>query len=237
MISAPPPVSAPNLAYCYQEILTVAARLRASKLNVGDPAVFRAQVRRTLQQAESSAQTLGYLSEDVRLASFAAISLLDETILYSANPVFRDWAQKPLMLDLYGTLNAGETCFEYLSAILKRRENKPTIDLLEVYLLSLMLGFRGRYSSGSGEQLQVWREPMIEKILRNRGAGDSVELARSWFPDGNIDLPAPSNRMTRLVLSGSVAFAGVCLILLVSYNFLLSGGVSALQALANLARR
>jgi type IV/VI secretion system ImpK/VasF family protein len=233
MISAPPPVSAPNLAYCYQEILTVAARLRASKLNVGDPAVFRAQVRRTLQQAESSAQTLGYLSEDVRLASFAAISLLDETILYSANPVFRDWAQKPLMLDLYGTLNAGETCFEYLSAILKRRENKPTIDLLEVYLLSLMLGFRGRYSSGSGEQLQVWREPMIEKILRYRGAGDSVELARSWFPDGNIDLPAPSNRMTRLVLSGSVAFVGVCLILLVSYDLLLSPGVTDLANLAH----
>ena len=233
MISAPPPVSAPNLAYCYQEILTVAARLRASKLNVGDPAVFRAQVRRTLQQAESSAQTLGYLSEDVRLASFAAISLLDETILYSANPVFRDWAQKPLMLDLYGTLNAGETCFEYLSAILKRRENKPTIDLLEVYLLSLMLGFRGRYSSGSGEQLQVWREPMIEKILRNRGTGDSVELARSWFPDGNIDLPAPSNRMTRLVLSGSVAFVGVCLILLVSYDLLLSRGVTDLANLAH----
>jgi hypothetical protein len=62
MISAPTPVSAPNLAYCYQEILTVAARLRSSKLNVGDPAVFRAQVRRTLQQAEISAQTLGYLS-------------------------------------------------------------------------------------------------------------------------------------------------------------------------------
>jgi type VI secretion system protein ImpK len=235
MNPAPAPVSAPNLAYCYQEILTVAARLRASKLNVGDPAVFRTQVRRALQQAESSAQALGNLPEDVRLASFAVISLLDETILNSANPAFRDWAQKPLMLDLYGTLNAGETCFEYLNAILKRREDKPAIDLLEVYLLCLMLGFRGRYSSGSGEQIQAWREPMIEKILRNRGAGDLVELSRSWFPEGDIDLPAPSNRLTRLVLSGSVAFIGVCLILLVAYRFLLERGVSKLAGLAGLA--
>ena len=75
------------------------------------------------------------------------------------------------MLDLYGTLNAGETLFEYLSGILKRRENKPAIDLLEVYALCLMLGFRGRYNSGSGEQVQSWREPMIEKITRYRGAG------------------------------------------------------------------
>jgi type VI secretion system protein ImpK len=136
------------------------------------------------------------------------------------------------MLDLFGTLNAGETCFEYLSAIVKRRENKPAIDLMEVYLLCLMLGFRGRYRSDSGGQLQAWSEPMIEKILRHRGAGDVVELSRSWFPEGAIDLPAPSNHMTRLVLSSSVAFIGVCLILLVAYSFLLGRGVSELARLA-----
>jgi type VI secretion system protein ImpK len=231
MNPATPPVSAPNLAYCYQEILTVAARLRSSKLNVGDPAVFRTQVRRAVEQAESSAHALGYLTEDTRLASFAAIALLDETILNSTVPAFRDWAQKPLMLDLYGTLNAGETCFEYLSAILKRRESKPSIDLLEVYLLCLMLGFRGRYSSGSGEQLQTWREPMIEKILRHRGTGDTVELSHSWFLEGTIDLKAPSNRMTRVALSVSVAFIGVCFILLAAYSFLLNRGVSKLDEL------
>ncbi|MDR3719923.1 MAG: DotU family type IV/VI secretion system protein [Bryobacteraceae bacterium] len=233
MNPAPAAVSAPNLAYCFQEILTVAARLGASKLNVGDPTAFRGQVRRAVQEAESSAQALGTLAEDARLASFAAIALLDEIILNSANPAFRDWAQRPLMLDLFGTLNAGETFFEYLSAILKRRENKPSSDLLEVYLLCLMLGFRGRFNSGSGQQLQAWREPIVEKILRQRGISDPVELSHAWFPEGNIDLAAPSNRMTRLALSCAVAFCGACLVLLLVYTLLLTRGISQLTALAH----
>ena len=225
------PLSAPNLAYCYQEILIVAARLRSRKLDIGDPAVFRMQVRKAVQQAEGSANSLGYLQEDVRLASFAAVSLLDETILTSGNRVFRDWAQKPLMLDLYGTLKAGETFFEYASAILKRRETKPTCDLLELYLLCLVLGFKGRHSSGSGEALHTWREQMLEKILRLRGTGDSVELSRSWLPAGDVDLPPPSNRASRLAFSISTGLVLAVLILVALYHFLLNRGVTQLAGM------
>jgi type VI secretion system protein ImpK len=223
--------SAPNLATCYQEILTVAARLRSRKFAVGDSAVFRTQIRKALQQAESSAQSLLYEPDDIRLGSFAVIALLDETILNSSNPAFRDWAQKPLMLDLYGTLHAGETCFEYLNAILKRKETKPTIDLLEVYLLCFLLGFRGRYSSGSAEQLRAWRDPIAEKILRNRGASGGVELSRGWTPEVNIEMPALSRRMSQLALSCAVGVFGACLIIFVAYHLLLNSGVSRLAGL------
>lgn len=225
--------SAPNLAICYQEILTVAARLRSRKFAVGDSAVFRTQIRKALQQAESSAQSLSYEQEDIRLGSFAVIALLDETILNSSNPAFRDWAQKPLMLDVYGTLHAGETCFEYLSGILKRKENKSTIDLLEVYLLCFLLGFRGRYSSGSGEQLWTWRDPVAEKIIRVRGAGGGIELSRGWIPEVNVEMPALSRRMSQLALSCAVGVFSACLVVFVAYRLLLTGGVSQLAGLVS----
>jgi type VI secretion system protein ImpK len=222
--------SAPNLATCYQEILTVTARLRTRKFAVTDSTSFRTQVRKALQLAESSAQSLRYEQEDVRLGSYAVIALLDETIYNSSSPAFRDWAQKPLMLDLYGTLNAGEGFFENLSSILKRREMRATIDLLEVYLLCLMLGFRGRYSSGSGEQLHLWRDPMLEKILRNRGAGDRVALSRNWLPQAPIELPVASNRWTSLVVSSAIACFVVCVVLFGLYSLLLSRGAGELAA-------
>ena len=228
-MSTPVP-SAPNMATCYQEILTVTARLRTRKFAVTDSASFRTQVRKALQLAESSAQSLRYEPEDVRLGSYAVIALLDETIYNSSSPAFRDWAQKPLMLDLYGTLNAGEGFFENASAILKRRETRATIDLLEVYLLCLMLGFRGRYSAGSGEQLYVWRDPMLEKIQRNRGASDVVELSRYWLPEPPVDLPVASNRLTGMVVSGAIACFIVCVLLFGVYSFLLSRGVGELAA-------
>jgi type VI secretion system protein ImpK len=223
--------SAPNLASAYQEILTVVARLRSKKVALGDSAVFRTQVRKALQQAESSAQALGYSQEDQRLASYATIALLDETILNSSNPAFRDWAQKPLMLDLYETLTAGETFFEQMRAIAKRGESKSTIDLLEVYALCLALGFRGRYSSGSEDQLRVFRDPLIERILRSRGTRDRVELSSSWMPEENVEMPAPANRLTRLALSGCVAIFSVCLLLWIGYHFFLGRGADAVAGI------
>ena len=225
-----PNPSAPNLASCYQEILTVTARLRTRKFAVGDSAAFRTQLRKALQLAESSAQTLRYEQEEIRFGSFAVIALLDETVFYSSDPAFRDWAKKPLMLDLYNTLNAGEGFFENMGVILQRRETRGTIDLLEVYLLCLMLGFRGRYSSGSGEQLHLWRDPALQKILRNRGIGDTVELCRSWLPMEGIDLPAPSNRLTAIVVSATVGTLAACVVLMILYRFLLAGGVATLAA-------
>jgi type VI secretion system protein ImpK len=220
--------SAPNLAFFYQEILTMVARLRSGKVALRDSAAFRIQVRKALQQAEYSAQALGYAQEEIRMASFATIALLDETILNSSNPAFRDWAQKPLMLDLYGTLNAGEDFFKHMRDIMKRGESRSTIDLLEVYVLCLALGFRGRYSSGSEEQLRVFRDPTVERILRSRGAGDRVELSPAWMPEENVEMPPPSNRLTRLALSGCVAIFVVCLLLWIGYQFLLGRGAAAL---------
>jgi type VI secretion system protein ImpK len=224
-------ISAPNLAFAYQEILTVVARLRTKKFSLGDSAVFRTQIRKALQHAESSAQSLGYSQQDTQLASFATIALLDETILNSSNPAFRDWAQKPLMLDLYGTLTAGESFFEQLRTITKRGESKSTIDLLEVYVMCLALGFRGRFSAGSEEQLRSLRDPIVERILRSRGSSDRVELSRSWMPEENVEMPAPSDRWTRLAFSTAVAIFFVCLLLWAGYRFILTRGAAELSSI------
>lgn len=226
MTASPAVPAAPNLAYSYQEILTVVARLRSRKAALGDSAVFRTQMRRALQQAEQSAHALGYSQDDIRYASFAAIALLDETILNSSNPAFRDWAQKPLMLDAFNTLNAGETCFENMRAVMKRAESRSTIDLLELYVLCLALGFRGRYSAASEEHLRAWRDPMVERILRYRGSSGMIELSRSWLPRPDIQPAPPPNRLTRIALSCTVAIFAVCLLLWGAWYFLLGHAAS-----------
>jgi len=211
--------------------LTVVARLRSRKFSLGDSAVFRTEIRKALQQAEGSARALGYSQPDIQTASFAAVALLDETILNSSNPAFRDWAQKPLMLDLYGTLTAGEAFFEQLRATMKRGEGKFAADLLEIHALCLVLGFRGRYSAGSEEQLRFFRDPIVERILHSREPGDRVELSVNWMPEENVDLPAPSNRLTRLTLSGLVAVLFVCILLWAGYDFILNRGATELAAM------
>jgi len=227
MTQTVPPPSAPNLASCYQEIFTVTARLRAKKVSLGDSAVFRTQVRQVLQQAESTAAALRYTQDDIRGASFVTTALLDETVLNSSNPAFRDWAQRPLMKDLFETLNAGETCFEHIRTNLNRTESKSVIDLIEVQFLCLALGFRGRFSTGGAEQIRAWRDPMVEKILRFRNC-DRVMLSRTWLPVSNVELSKAPNQWTRIVWGSCIGIAALCLILGAVYYLLLARGVSDL---------
>ena len=208
------------------------ARLRSKKRILGDSAVFRTDVRSSLREAEKHAQTLNYPPEEIRTASFAVVSLLDETILNSSNSDFRDWAQKPLMLDLFGVLNAGETFFEYVRATLERKESQPIADLLEVFFLCLALGFRGLYGTGSDLQLKTWRTSLVDKILRVRGS-TLVDLSPNWRPDAEVDMPSAGSALTRRALNAALGAAATVLIFTLVYSYLLKHGASELINIAS----
>jgi type VI secretion system protein ImpK len=168
---APPPTSKryETLALIYQEALTVVERLRANRQRVADPETFRAQVRNALKSAEQDALRRGYSQEDVRVATFAVVAFLDESILNSHNPIFADWPRKPLQEELFGVHVAGEIFFRNVERLLSRQDSEPLADLLELYQLCLLLGFRGRYSiSGAGEVRSISSQ-IEEKIRRIRG--------------------------------------------------------------------
>src|ERR1700731_169603 len=145
-----------NLALIYQEVLTAIERLRASRQGVTDAAAFRHHTREALKTAASQAITAGYQADDVKLATFAAVAFLDESVLNSQNPIFADWLRKPLQEELFGTHIAGEVCFQNLQPLLGRNDSADLADVLEIHYLCLLLGFGGRYSAGNrGELTQV----------------------------------------------------------------------------------
>jgi type VI secretion system protein ImpK len=161
---------ADSLALIFQEVLTVVERLRAKRQNVSDSEAFRSHIRNALKSAEQDALRRGYNSEDVRVATFAVVAFLDESVLNSQNPVFADWPRKPLQEELFGVHVAGEIFFRNVERLLSRQDSEPLADLLELHQLCLLLGFRGRYSfSGTGE-IRTLLAQIEEKIRRIRGA-------------------------------------------------------------------
>ncbi len=158
-----------NLALLFQEALTVVERLRANRQRVADPETFRAQIRNALKTAEQEAQRRGYSAEDVRVATFAVVAFLDESILNSQNPIFADWPRKPLQEELFGVHVAGEIFFRNVERLLSRQDSQPLADLLELYQLCLLLGFRGRYSFTGAAEVRSISSQIEEKIRRIRG--------------------------------------------------------------------
>ena len=78
---------------------------------VSDAGSFRAQIKGAIGVAESEATKRGYPAEDVRLATFAVVAFLDESILNSGNPIFADWPRMSLQEELFGVHTAGEVLF------------------------------------------------------------------------------------------------------------------------------
>jgi type VI secretion system protein ImpK len=169
---------AENLAFVFQELLTVGERLRSNRQQVADAASFRAQLWGAVKQAEDDARRRGYSTDDIELAVFAVVAFLDESILNLRLPVFADWPRQPLQEERYGHHVAGEIFFQNLTKLLTRTDSHELADLLEVYQLALLLGFAGRYSIGGRGELRSVAAQTGERIQRIRQTG--AWLAPGW---------------------------------------------------------
>jgi type VI secretion system protein ImpK len=182
-----------NLAAILQEVFTVIVRLRSNRQTVQNAESFRNQIRKALATAEQEAGQRGYNKEDVRVAIFAAVAFLDESILNSRHPLFADWPRKPLQEELFGVHVAGEIFYRNVDRLLARPDSAQLEELLEVHELCLLLGFRGRYSSQGWNETRAVAESIAAKRRRIRAlspilfghsdppADQPPETADPWF--------------------------------------------------------
>jgi len=216
-----------NLAVLFQTLLTVIVRLRSNRQPVKDAQKFRTEMKGGLQLAEKEAVKRGYISEDIRLATFAIVAFLDESILNSSDSAFADWARMPLQEELYGNQLAGETFFQNLDRLLARNDSHDAADLLEVYLLCLLLGYRGRYELSGQEALRPVVDAVMEKIRRIRGP--LTGLSSSWaVPEGTIKMTRPDPWIRRLALAAGIS-ACLALVLFLLFKIFLVVGSSDLN--------
>jgi len=210
-----------NLALGFQEVFTAVLRLRYNRQAVRDAETFRAQMRQALRVAEQEARSRGCSAEDVKQVIFAVVAFLDESVLTSRNPV--------LQAELFGHQLAGEIFFQELQKALNRSDSQETADLLEVYYLCMLLGFKGRYAAGG--DLRSIMAATQEKIRRIRGP-IGVLSPRGAIPADAVRM-VQSDRVSRILGRVALISAGVVVLLFVLYKFVLMSGASSLSALAS----
>jgi len=219
-----------NLALHLQELFTAIVRLRARRQEVNNADVFRSQVLRSIKTAEDAARARGYTDEDIKLAVFAVVAFLDESLLNLRLPVFNDWVRRPLQEEMFGRHVAGEVFFDHLQELLERRDSEETADVLEVYFLCLLLGYLGRYSISSKGDLRVLMEKTSDKIHRIRKS--SADLSPDWaLPPGTAGQLGPDPWLRRILIIGAVG-AVVALTLFPVYKISLGSEVRSLDQIA-----
>jgi type VI secretion system protein ImpK len=214
-----------NLALCFQEPLTAIVRVRSGRQQVRDAETFREQMRRALQASMQEARALGCSSDMVQSAVFAVVALLDESVLNLQNPVFAEWARRPLQEELFGGHNAGDIFFRNLNGLLTRQDSPETADGLEVYCLCLLLGFKGRYALGGGGELQGSIRRAREKIERSRGPARLPQVESG----SEIRLGRARDRLGRALVYAAVVVCVITLLAFGGFYFVLTSGASQIQ--------
>jgi type VI secretion system protein ImpK len=207
-VSSDPTVPSPSrrggLALALQEPLTTVTRLRARKQVAADAESFRTRSKQVLASAEEEARAIGYSTDDVRFALFAVIALVDESVLNSGQPMFADWSSRTLQQEVFGVHMAGELFYQYLEQLLSRADSADLADVLEVYLLALLLGFKGRYNIGGGGEAQQVARQLAARIEAIRGAPG--ELSPHWRVASDDIARRRDRWVPRLAVVAAVSF-------------------------------
>lgn len=219
-----------NLALIYQEVLTVITRLRSNRRSVPDAAAFRSQIKASINAAETAATRKGYAPEDVRLASFAVVAFLDESILNSNNPIFVDWPRMPLQEELFGGHNAGEIFFQCIDRQMTRRDSPQVADVLEVFALCLLLGYRGKYSLSGQEGARAVLGPLNEKLERIRGK--PLALSPNWAPPQDALTRKSYDPWVRALAFGAVGTLLLAILCFGGFKLMLLSGASEIRSMA-----
>jgi type VI secretion system protein ImpK len=211
-----PAHSTDNLALLYQGLLTGIVRIQARRQHVSDAESFRRRTKAALQEVERDAITAGYDGNDIKDTHFAVVAFLDSVVLNSNDPVRAEWERKTLQEELFGQTDAGVVFFEKLEHFRSRRDLDQLADILEIYLLCLLLGFEGRYSGRLRGELEVITEKVRRRIEDIRGRSGQISPS-AGLPSETAPAPVMEHRIHNrdlLVALTFVLFTIVCFIAL-----------------------
>ena len=227
-MTLPSAMATGRLAAALQEPLTAVVRLRAERQQVPDGAAFRAQMMQLLARAEQDALAMGFSTQDARLAIFAVVAFLDETVLNARMATLADWARRPLQDELFGGHMGGEWFFQHIDQLFARPDGAELAALLEVYQLCLLLGFRGKFGAGDHGTLHAYTTRVAERLARLRQ--HDGDLAPAWRPPQDaVDARDPWLRPLGI---GALATVVLLLALWGTYAWSLRRGTEDVRALA-----
>ncbi len=134
---------------------------------IDDGSRLRSKILDVLGRMERGARESAIEHEEVQNAKFALVAFLDEAITGLSFADKEQWIANPLQLELFHLNSAGEEFFRRLAELRQRPQQNTQV--LEVYYLCMVLGFKGRYLYDNPEGLRRLVEDTKADIHRAKG--------------------------------------------------------------------
>jgi type VI secretion system protein ImpK len=148
-----------SLATLCTDIFLIVIRMRESD-DLGEPAALRKLIVHYLELFKKNCRAMNLDSAVTNDAVYALVALLDETVMSIPGVCRNFWVTNPVQLEMFGDTIAGQEFFHKLERLTAEPERMQ--EVLEVYYLSLSLGFEGKYKLGNAAE----RDAIIESLAR-----------------------------------------------------------------------
>jgi type VI secretion system protein ImpK len=187
------------------------------------PELVYQQFSTYVEQAARSAVRLGFSQQEAEDIRYALVALTDETVLQKGGALRDYWLPRPLQLRYFNENVAGEAFFARLESI---RRDPSRSDVLRVYYLCLLFGFRGQYAVRGGQsELADIIDRVRDELVRGKSIASDLPLS----PSGARPYEAIADaRRNSLLVWISVAGATASLIVYVWFKLSLGSHTSQL---------
>ncbi|HKX31952.1 MAG TPA: type IVB secretion system protein IcmH/DotU [Blastocatellia bacterium] len=179
-------------------------RIRARMMAPSDE--MRRTLERLIKELEEKGAKRGYKERQLQDAKFALTALIDETVLAGGGAMREQWERYPLQLEYFKEALAGNKFFERLDGLMK--EGASEVDVVEVYYLCLLLGFKGKYDVFLEDQLPAMTNGVAE-YLRKAGRLRVRTLSPHALLNDQPAPPPPEPEFPRWIKLALVAAVGV----------------------------
>ncbi|MBU2980571.1 type IVB secretion system protein IcmH/DotU [Lentibacter algarum] len=166
------------LVNAFSTLLGLAPELESAAVPE-NPEVLRTRLLETLTQARDSAVAVGVPLSRADQGAWFVAALLDDIALNTPWGGNSGWPRMPLVVSMYGNVDAGERFFDLAEDLVRFPERDP--QLMELVFLCLSLGFRGKFrrDGAQGEAAIARTRGQMSRLLRDRDAADAP-LAPHW---------------------------------------------------------
>ncbi len=142
------------------------------------PALLHERMRTLLERSMNRAMELGFSRQDIQEIGYALVAFTDEVVLSRGGPLRDFWLGRLLQLHYFNETIAGDNFFVRLDML---RQDPTKVDIVRVYYLCLLFGFRGRYRVQGGE-LEV--ERLLDMLGQDLMRSGAIKRDTNLSPSG-----------------------------------------------------
>lgn len=155
-----------NIVECYMPVFKLISSVKVFPEEYGDYDSTRKQIIDTIEDVVRNSEKISLSDSELDAAFYSIVVMLDEVILCSELPYRKEWRDNLLQIKYFGHSTGGVEFFNMLNKVIESGSQAAW-----VFLLCLLLGFRGKYSVSNDDEIQDY----ISRLKKQFGLNIRIE--------------------------------------------------------------